>query len=295
MTETGGGARVENVLKDKKANEAAAQRPIACAAGRNRRKAGSVMPVQIAVIVGVLVSWQYAVEQGWVSAFLVGAPAGIYEQLLARVKSGALVEDAWVTLLEALAGFVIGNVAGAVAGLGLWYSAYVTRVVAPFIVALNSVPKIAFAPIIILWVGTGIASKITLAVFTTSIIALIATYQAAKDVDSDLQALMWTLGATKNQVFFKVVVPATLPAIIAAFRITLGFSLTGAIVGEFITSSHGLGYMIATASGLYDLNTVWAGLFTLMAVGFGLFHIVDWLERRLLPWKQPTANGNLAA
>jgi NitT/TauT family transport system permease protein len=105
-------------------------------------------------------------------------------------------------------------------------------------------------------------------------------------VDSDLQSLMWALGATKRQVFFKVIVPATLPAIIAAFRITLGFSLTGAIVGEFMTSSHGLGYMIATASGLYDLNTVWVGLFMLMMVGFLLYHTVDLLERYLLPWKQ---------
>lgn len=284
---------MEDVIKGKTVEDAAA-RSAAPAAGRSRLKPGAVIHIQIAVIVGMLLLWQYAVAQKWVSAFLVGSPAGIFEQLLARIRSGALLEDTWVTLVEALAGFVIGNVAGSVAGLGLWYSSYLTRIVAPFIVALNSVPKIAFAPIIILWVGTGIASKITLAVFTTSIIALISTYQAAKDVDSDLQSLMWALGATKNQVFFKVVVPATLPAIIAAFHITLGFSLTGAIVGEFITSSHGLGYMIATASGLYDLNTVWAGLFTLMLVGFVLFHTVDLLERHLLPWKQPAAGKNPA-
>jgi NitT/TauT family transport system permease protein len=285
---------MEELLEDKSAKVSAplSKAPVA---GRNRPRAGAVIHIQLALVIGLLLLWQYAVDQKWVSAFLVGSPAGIFEQFVARIRSGALWEDTWVTLIEALAGFVIGNLVGAVAGLGLWYSVFLTRIVAPFIVALNSVPKIAFAPIIILWVGTGIASKIALAVFTTSIIALIATYQAARDVDSDLQSLMWALGATKRQVFFKVVVPATLPAIIAAFRITLGFSLTGAIVGEFITSSHGLGYMIATASGLYDLNTVWVGLFMLMIVGFLLYHTVDLLERYLLPWKQAASEKSPVA
>lgn len=286
---------MENVLEGKSTPKGIAPFSKTPAAKRGGPRADVVMLIQFALVIGLLLLWQYAVGQKWVSAFLVGSPAGIYEQFSAQIKSGALWEDTWTTLIEALAGFVIGNLVGAVAGLGLWYSVFLTRIVTPFIVGLNSVPKIAFAPIIILWVGTGVASKITLAVFTTLIIALMTTYQAAKDVDHDLQSLMWALGATKRQVFFKVVVPATLPAIIAAFRITLGFSLTGAIVGEFISSSRGLGHMIATASGLYDLNTVWVGLFMLMIMGFLLYQAVYLLERRLLPWKQAASGGNPAA
>ena len=102
----------------------------------------------------------------------------------------------------------------------------------------------------------------------TAIVALIAAYQAAKDADVDLQSLLISMGADKHQVFFKAVVPSTLPSIIATFRINIGFGLVGAVVGEFISSQRGLGHLIYTASSLYDLNTVWVGLFTLMIMGF---------------------------
>jgi NitT/TauT family transport system permease protein len=161
----------------------------------------------------------------------------------------------------------------------------------PFIVAINSVPKIAFAPIVILWFGTGLISKVALAISLTAIVALIAAYEAAKDADPDLQALLVTLGANKNDVFTKVVVPSTLPYVISTFRINVGFGLVGAVVGEFISSEHGLGHMIFTASSLYDLNTVWEGLFVLMAIGFVLYFLIDLIERRLLPWRQ-ASNAN---
>jgi NitT/TauT family transport system permease protein len=162
----------------------------------------------------------------------------------------------------------------------------VARLVEPFIVAINSVPKIALAPIVVLWFGTGLISKVALSVSLTAIVALIAAYQAAKDADVDLQSLLISMGASKHQVFFKAVVPSTLPATIATFRINIGFGLVGAVVGEFISSQRGLGHLIYTASSLYDLNTVWVGLFTLMITGFVLYYVIDLIERTSLPWKQ---------
>jgi len=117
-----------------------------------------------------------------------------------------------------------------------------------------------------------------------TIVALIAAYQAAKDADVDLQSLLISMGADKHQVFFKAVVPSTLPSIIATFRINIGFGLVGAVVGEFISSQRGLGHLIYTASSLYDLNTVWVGLFTLMIMGFVLYYVIDLVERTTLPW-----------
>jgi NitT/TauT family transport system permease protein len=163
---------------------------------------------------------------------------------------------------------------------------FVARLVEPFIVAINSVPKIALAPIVVLWFGTGLVSKVALSVSLTAIVALIAAYQAAKDADTDLQSLLISMGADKHQVFFKAVVPSTLPSIIATFRINIGFGLVGAVVGEFISSQRGLGHLIYTASSLYDLNTVWVGLFTLMIMGFILYYVIDIVERVSLPWKQ---------
>ena len=138
-----------------------------------------------------------------------------------------------------------------------------------------------------------LCSWVALAISLTSIVALIAAYQAAKDADPDLQGLMVTLGANKHNIFYSVIVPSSLPAIVATFRINVGFGLVGAVVGEFISSQRGLGHLIFTASSLYDLNTVWVGLFTLMAVGFVLYFVIDWFERSLLPWKSSEHRNEL--
>jgi NitT/TauT family transport system permease protein len=242
--------------------------------------------LQTAAVIGFFALWEIGVRFGFISAFLVGSPSGIFALAFKMIGTGELLSDTWYTLFEAILGFVIGTVFGSLLGLALWYSVFVARLVEPFIVAINSVPKIALAPIVILWFGTGLVSKVALSVSLTAIVALIAAYQAAKDADVDLQSLLISMGASKHQVFYKAVVPSTLPSIIATFRINVGFGLVGAVVGEFISSQRGLGHMIYTASSLYDLNSVWVGLFTLMIVGFVLYYVIDMIERASLPWKQ---------
>jgi NitT/TauT family transport system permease protein len=242
--------------------------------------------LQILAVVGFFLLWEAVVRMEWLSGFLVGQPSGILHNLVVSVTDGSLFTNAGYTVFEAILGFAFGTVIGSVIGLLLWYSVFVARLVEPFIAAINSVPKIALAPIIILWFGTGLVSKVALAVSLTSIVALITAYQAAKDADKDLQALLFSMGASKHQIFKRVISPSTLPAIIATFRINIGFALVGAVVGEFISSQHGLGHIIYMASSLYDLNTVWAGLLSLMLVGFLFYHLVEITERRLLPWKQ---------
>lgn len=242
--------------------------------------------LQVAAVVIFFALWEIGVRADWISAFLVGSPAGIFSFGYKMILSGELLTDTCYTLFEAILGFVIGTLVGSFLGLSLWYSVFVARLVEPFIVAINSVPKIALAPIVVLWFGTGLVSKVMLSVSLTAIVALIAAYQAAKDADVDLQSLLISMGADKHQVFFKAVVPSTLPSIIATFRINVGFGLVGAVVGEFISSQQGLGHRIYTASSLYDLNTVWVGLFTLMIMGFILYYVIDTIERVSLPWKQ---------
>jgi NitT/TauT family transport system permease protein len=242
--------------------------------------------LQALAVIGFFALWEIGVRLGWISAFLVGSPLGIFTIGWKMILSGDLLSDTWFTLFEAILGFIIGTIAGSLLGLALWYSVFVARLVEPFIVAINSVPKIALAPIVVLWFGTGLISKVALSVSLTAIVALIAAYQAAKDADVDLQSLLISMGANKHQVFFKAVVPSTLPAMIATFRINIGFGLVGAVVGEFISSQRGLGHLIYTASSLYDLNTVWVGLFTLMITGFVLYYVIDLIERTSLPWKQ---------
>jgi NitT/TauT family transport system permease protein len=257
--------------------------------GSQRPRAWLVPIFQLLIFAIFLGIWEAGARLGLINAFLFGSPAGIWDKLVSGLSDGTLFYDTGITMMEAILGFAIGTVLGSAAGLGLWYSPFVARVASPFIAAINSIPKIALAPMIILWVGTGLESKVVLAVSLTAIVALITAFEAAKDVDVDLQALLVTLGGSKNQVFFKVVAPATLPAVISTFRINLGFALVGAVVGEFISSQRGLGHIIYTATSFYELNTVWVGLFILMFIGFVLYRLVDLLEAVLLPWKQITA------
>lgn len=249
--------------------------------------------VQAGCVAMFLLIWEAAAQAGLVSPFLVGSPGGIFKVLVSVTRSGALFVDTGYTLYAAILGFVLGTAFGSVIGLALWYSPLVARLIEPFIVSINSVPKIAFAPIIVLWFGTGLTAKVVLAISLTAIVGLIAAYEAAKDADPDLQSLLLTLGADKHDVFFKVVAPSTLPHILSTFRINVGFGLVGAVVGEFISSEHGLGHMIFTASSLYDLNSVWAGLFMLMLIGFALYFAIDVFERKLLPWKQSSTASTL--
>jgi len=260
-------------------------------ATRAPRPAGFRLPVlatQLLILAVLFGAWEAGVRSGAVSGFLFGSPAGVLQAAWQMIQSGKLWEDANYTLWASAVGFVAGTLLGTAPGLALWYSPYAARVVEPFLVAINSVPKIAFAPLVILWFGTGVISKVALSVSLTSIVALLAAFQAAKDTDPDIQKMMVSLGASRRQIFRKVVVPSALPAIISTFRINIGFALVGTVVGEFISSKYGLGHVIFVASSLYDLNTVWVGIFSLMLLGFVLYAGVDVLEKRLLRWKDQT-------
>lgn len=250
-----------------------------------KRRRLPVLVVQLLILLVIIGGWEYGVRVGAISAFLFGSPSGIVHSAWGQMQSGELWEHAGYTLWASIIGFVVGTVLGTVPGLMLWYSPYVARVIEPFLVAINSVPKIAFAPLVILWFGTGLVSKVALSISLTSIVALLAAFQAAKDTDADLQKMLISLGAGKWQIFSKVVVPSALPYVISTFRINIGFALVGTVVGEFISSKYGIGHVIFVASSLYDLNTVWVGIFTLMALGFVLYAGVDLAERKLLRWK----------
>lgn len=255
---------------------------------RPRRLRPPVLVAQLAILAILFGGWELGVRGGYVNGFLFGSPAGVIDAAWTLIRSGELAEHAAYTLWASALGFVVGTALGTVPGLSLWYSPYAAKVVEPILVAVNSVPKIAFAPLVILWFGTGVVSKVALSISLTAIVALLAAFQAAKDTDPDIQRMMVSLGATKGQVFGKVVVPAALPYIISTFRINIGFALVGTVVGEFISSRYGIGHVIFVASSLYDLNTVWVGIFTLMLLGFVLYAGVDIAEKRLLRWKDQT-------
>ena len=250
------------------------------------KETGLVLAFQLVLLAVLLGLWEYATSQSKQTAFLFGRPSAIAEFLVKMWQDGSLLRDTWVTGLETILGFVVGNVLGTVLGLSLWYSRFLSRVVQPFIVALGSIPIIALAPIVIIWFGTGLASKIAMSTLSVVIVALVTSYKGAMSVDPDQINLMRTLGASKRHIFHKLVVPASLTDIFAGLKLTVGFALIGAIVGEFMSSSEGLGHAIFKAGSLYIIPKVFAALVATIALALLLAFVVGKLERVLTPWRR---------
>ncbi|QKV55262.1 ABC transporter permease [Comamonas antarctica] len=240
--------------------------------------------LRIAMIAAMLAAWQIAADQGAINAFLMGSPAGIYQEAVRLMETGQLWQDTYATVEATLIGFLVGSLSGAFCGLLLWCFPYIARILDPFFVALNGLPKIALAPMIIIWFGSGMLSKVALAFVATFIVSLLSAYQGTHQIDSSLVNLMRSLGATQRLIFLKLVIPATLPWIIASFRLNIGFALIAEIGGEFIASDKGLGRMIFVSGNLFNLNAVWVGIMMLMLVAVTLYALVARVEKNILPW-----------
>ena len=245
-----------------------------------------ILATQLAILVVFLSLWEHATSDNTAIAFMFGSPSAIAGFLGQMVRDGSLFRDTYVTGLETLLGFFVGNLFGTLIGLSLWYSRFVSRVVEPFIIALGSIPIIALAPIIIIWFGTGLVSKVAMSTLSVVIVALVTSYKGAVGVDPDQINLMRTLGASKFQIFRKLVVPASLTDIFAGLKLTVGFALIGAIVGEFMSSSEGLGHAIFKAGSLYVIPKVFAALVATIALALLLTFIVGKIERLLMPWRR---------
>lgn len=245
----------------------------------------AVRTVQVVLALGFFGLWEWGARSGVISTFLFSSPSEVWSLAVARIKDGSLPYGAYVTGMETLAGFVAGSLLGTAMGLGLWYSRFVARVMSVFVLALGSIPVLALGPLIIIWFGTGVESKIVLATVSCVIVALLQAYEGAQQVDKDLIRLLTSVGATKWQIFTKVVIPSSSSWVVAAAKLNVGFSLIGAVIGEYISSQHGLGNLILIAGANYNIALVLLGVFSLMILAFALNSFVGLLERRLLAWK----------
>jgi NitT/TauT family transport system permease protein len=253
---------------------------------RRLRSAAIVLAAQAALLAVLLGFWDHMTANNKQAAFMFGSPSAIAGFLGQMARDGSLWRDTYVTGLETLLGFTVGNFVGTIIGLSLWYSRFVSRVVEPFVIALGSIPIIALAPIIIIWFGTGLISKVAMSTLSVVIVALVTSYKGAVGVDTDQINLMRTLGASKFQIFLKLVVPASLTDIFAGLKLTVGFALIGAIVGEFMSSSEGLGHAIFKAGSLYIIPKVFAALVATIALALLLTFAVGRIERLLMPWRR---------
>jgi NitT/TauT family transport system permease protein len=240
-----------------------------------------IISMQVGILVGALALWEIGADAGVIDAFFWSQPSAIYKTLLIFFTTGDAFTDIGFTFRSTIIGFLIGTLAGSALGLSFWWSRNYAAIVQPYVICFESIPKLALAPLIVLVFGIGLASKVAIATALTLVVSTLTTYAGVKAVDPDGEKLFYSLGATRMQVFRKLVIPSCLPWIISVLRVNIGLALTGAVVGEFIASQHGLGRAILYAGQTYDIALVWVAVAVLSALAIVMYVTVSWIERVL--------------
>jgi len=222
------------------------------------------------------------------AAFFFGEPLKVLSRLWNWFASGEIWAHLWVTLVETMLAFFIGTVFGVVIGLWLALSPITSAILDPYIKGLNAMPRIILAPIFAVWFGLGIASKVALGVTLVFFIVFFNVYQGVREVSPNVLANARMLGASPRQLLRHVYLPSAMSWVFASLHNSVGLAFVGAVVGEYLGSASGVGYLILQAEGVFDINTVFAGILLLTAFALILDWVVGLVERRLMVW-QPKA------
>ena len=234
------------------------------------------------LLAALLLIWEFGSRIGWIDPFFFSSPSTILQTAAVKWQSGTLWRDIVYTASSTLLGFLLGTAVGSVLGLLFWFSRPVALVAEPWLVILNALPKLALAPVLVIIIGIGFASKVALAFLMTVVVAAMSAYGGVQTVDPALLTLLSSLGAGRWQTFTRLVVPSALPSMITGLRVNIALAMAGAIVGEFIASDRGLGRMIVYAGTVFDLPLVWVGVAVLSIVSIVMYAAVVLVEKLLL-------------
>lgn len=262
-------------------------------ATRNRRLL--VLGSRIALLFAVVGLWEWLARTAVIDPFNFSMPSKIWDQIRTWVvdgtAQGSLWEQIWYTLYEALLGWVIGVIAGVLLGIALGRIRFAADVLGPYIKVLNALPRIVLAPIFLIWFGLGPASKVASAVVLVFFPVFFNAFQGAREVDRNLVANSRILGASNRQVTFQVVIPSATSWIFTSLHVSFGFALIGAIVGEYIGATKGLGLLVAASQGTFNAAGVYAAMVILAVVALLAEGLLTFLEKRLFRWKPADAEA----
>jgi NitT/TauT family transport system permease protein len=246
-----------------------------------RERALNVMLPAVAMI-GVLVLWAAAVKVFDIPDYLLPAPQDVVRRMARDWH--VLARNAAYTLQSVLIGFAAGALVGVPLAFAVVLSRSIERVTMPLLVMSQTIPKVAIAPILVVWLGFGILPKIAIVFLISFFPIVVSTVVGLKNVEADMIDLVRSMGANTLKIMLRVRGPSALPQMFAGFKIAICLAVVGAIVGEFVGSDRGLGYLLLTSTGTLDGTLVWSALFILIAIGMILFAIVSKLERLTIPW-----------
>jgi len=240
-----------------------------------------LLSVQFGILVAFVALWEIAAMTGLIDTFFWSKPSAIASTMVIFFTEGNAFTDIVYTFRSTILGFILGTSLGAVLGMSFWWSRNYALIMQPYVICLESIPKLALAPLIILVFGMGLSSKVAIATALTLVVSTLTAYSGVQAVDRDQEKLFYSLGASRWQVFTKLVAPSCIPWIISILRVNIGLALTGSIVGEFVASQYGLGRTILYAGQTYEIALVWVAVIVLSALSMIMYVAVSWLERYL--------------
>lgn len=241
--------------------------------------------VQILILVGTLILWEYLSSEGIINSFIYSSPKKMIKTVISLYQENNLFRHIWVTIYESVISFSLATILGTIFAIILWYSKFLYRVLDPYLTILNSLPKVALGPIIIIIFGANIKSIIIMALLISLIITILNVYSGFVNTDRNKIKLLMSFGATKWQMLKYLIIPTNYYTIINSLKINVGMSLVGVIMGEFLVSKEGVGYLINYGSEVFNLDLVFAGIFILLLVTYLMYLVVVYIEKILI-------NGN---
>lgn len=250
-----------------------------------RLRAIAVISTQLALCLCLFTLWEVAADKHWIDSFITSQPSKVWNNLQQMIHDGSIYHHTLVTVYETILGFIIGTGAGTLIAIWLWWSDFTAKVLEPYIVVLNSTPKVALGPLFIVILGNNLTSIIMMALAISIVTTIIMVYTGFKEVDPNKIRLMQTFGATKLQILQKVILPASLPTIVAALKVSVGLSMVGVVVGEFLSAKSGLGYLIIYGGQVFNMTLVMTSVLILAVVAAILYKAVAYLEKRFINWR----------
>ncbi len=226
--------------------------------------------------------WEIASRQQWIDPLIFSSPSKVWHLFLTKINDGTLLSHLSVTAFETILGFIIGTLLGTILASALWWSPMLSKILDPYLVILNAMPKVALGPILIVALGPGFTSIISMGAIISIIITTIVVYNAFNEVDSNYLKVLQTFGATRAQSFKEAILPASFSTIISTLKVNVGLSWVGVIVGEFLVSSKGLGYLIIYGFQVFNFTLVMLSLMIIAVFATIMYQLVELLEKKLI-------------
>lgn len=248
-------------------------------------RAGTLRWIPVLGLLAAVTAWEAVARLSGLPPFILPPPSDVAARMAIALSDGSLLRHAGATLSEVLIGLALGLAVATVLGYLIGKSPLLERVLSPYIVASQSIPIVAIAPLLVIWFGPGRLSKVLICALIVFFPVLVNTVVGFRSVPAELYELMRSLRASRAQILLKLEVPAAMPVLLGGLKIGATLSVIGAVIGEFVGADQGLGFLIRVGDGLYDTPLVFVAVLTLVAMALTLYAVVATLERRLLRWR----------